>query len=288
MRLWLVLPAVAACTDNNDTGGDQPSQTDDSPTDDVGTDTDLPADTDDTDDTDVPGGDCDADGPGVCGVLLDPTGAPLPHYDLLCCMTETCYKGETGADGAFYFEVEPPHTVAVKTHEELFEAPRWAAALVPGDITSPTPIDLGVVYIPDLPAGVEIDDQSDDPQTLAVGDGLELTLTFPDLDPDLGVFLNDIAARKIPEQYIPAYPGMFADEVEAVYAIHPFATASATPIAVKAPSTLPAGTLVHFWAVSHLTGILIGPTVGHADGQFVTTDPGLGIDLLTHLVISVP
>ena len=287
MRLELMLITVAACTDDSDTGGDPPSETDD-----VGNDTDLPVETDDTD-TDVPAVVCaDAPGPGVCGMLLDPTGTPLGHYDLLCCMTETCFKGETAADGSFYFEVEPPHTVAVKTHPELFETPRWGAALVPGDINSDTtPIDVGNVYIPDLPTGVEFGDDQDAAETLSVGDGLELTLREADLDPDLGVFLNDVAARKIPAQYIPAYPGLFADDVEAVYAIHPFGTAlyaGADPIAVKAPSALPAGTLVHFWAVSHFTGQLVGPIVGHADGQFVTTDVGVGIDLLTHLVISVP
>jgi hypothetical protein len=73
-----------------------------------------------------------------------------------------------------------------------------------------------------------------------------------------------------------------------VFAIHPFATASSSPIAVKAPSALAAGTLVHFWTISHFTGQLTGPIVGHADGQFVTTDSGLGISLLTHLVVSVP
>jgi hypothetical protein len=286
MRLGLVLFSVVACTGTPGTSDDQ-SHVDD-PTD--GTDTDLPGDTDDTDtdDTDVTAGDCDGDVPGICGVLLDPEGVPLAHHDILCCMTETCFKGETGADGSFFFEVEPVRTVALKTHEELFEAPRWAAALVPGDIATPTPVDVGFVYIPDLPAGVELGEEEDDPQTLAVGDGLELTLNVADLDPDLGVFLHDIAAREIPEQYIPEYPGLFADEVEAVYAIHPFATASLSPVPVKAPSDLPPGTLVHFWEVSHLTGQLQGPIVGHADGQFVTTDSGLGIDLLTHLVISVP
>ncbi len=290
MRPWLMLPAVVACTGAPDTGDDLPSETED-PTDDGGTDTDLPEDTDTDEDTDVPGAVCGREGPGICGVLLDPTGAPLGTFDLLCCMSTTCYKGETEADGSFFFEVEPVTNVAIKTHEELFENPRWAASLVPGDIATPTPVDVGWVYIPDLPAGVELGDESEDPQTLAVGDGLELTLNFADLDPDLGVFLNDIAARKIPAEYIPEYPDLFADDVEAVYAIHPFATGlveGGSPIAVKAPSTLPAGTLVHFWAVSHLTGVLIGPTVGHADGQFVTTDVGLGIHLLTHLLISVP
>ena len=52
MRLGLMLIAVVACTDNNGTGDDQPSETDD-PTDDVGTDTDPIGDTDETD-TDVP------------------------------------------------------------------------------------------------------------------------------------------------------------------------------------------------------------------------------------------
>lgn len=278
MRFAFMLFTVVGCTDE-DPSADGPPTDDgtDGPTDGTGP---------DTADTDVPVLAC-PDGPGVCGILLDPAGEPLGDYDVLCCMSTTCFKGETEDDGFFYFEVEPIEFVAIKTHEELFEAPRWAAALVPASIDTPQAIDVGNVYIPDLPAGVEIGDESEDPQTLAVGDGLELTLNSADLDPDLGVFLFDIAARRIPDEYVPDYPTL-DETVEAVYAIHPFATASSSPIAVKAPSTLPAGTLVNVWTVSHLTGQLTGPVVGHTDGQFVTTDPGLGITLLTHIVVSAP
>jgi hypothetical protein len=158
---------------------------------------------------------------------------------------------------------------------------------VPASIDTAEPVDAGNVYIPDLPAGVVLGDESEDPQTLALGDGLELTLHRADLDPELGVFLHDVAARRIPDQYIPDYPD-HDETVEAVFAIHPFGTASSSPIAVKVPSTLAAGTLVHFFTINHITGQLTGPIVGHADGQFVTTDPGLGITLLTHVIVSVP
>jgi hypothetical protein len=120
-----------------------------------------------------------------------------------------------------------------------------------------------------------------------------------DLTPDLGVFLYDMAARRLPDAYIPTtYLGL-DEPVEAVYVIHPFATKSASPVAVKVPSTLPAGTLVHLRTPSHLDGrfskVVDGsilpddtPVVAHADGSFITTDPGQGITLLTHIVITKP
>ena len=224
---------------------------------------------------------------GVVGLLLDPTGQPLPDSDVLCCTSVTCYKGETEDDGAFSFTLDPGWEVAVKTHEELFETPRWAAALVPS-VTTESGVDVGVVYIPDLPAGVEIGDESEDPQTLGIGDGLELTFNRGDLIPDLGVFLYDFAARRIPDAYVPAYAALGSETVVAVYAIHPFATVSTSPVVVRAPSTLPAGTVVNFRTINHFDGVFTSPVSGTSDGSFVTTDPGDGISLLTYLVISTP
>jgi hypothetical protein len=304
----LVVLLLVACSgpDGSDTG-------DDTPTNDGGTDTDHADDTDLPQDTDIeetdPPGDTDdppadtCEGPGVCGVLIDPAGVPIGNFDdLLCCMISTCYKGETEADGSFYFEIDPgPYvTVAIKTHEELFETPlRWGAALVPAAIPNAAGVAVGNVHIPDLPAGVEFGEEEEDPQVLATGDGLELTLDFGDLTPDLGVFLHDIASRKLTADHIPTSYIALTEPVHAVYAIHPFATKSSSPIAVKLPSDLPAGTLVHLRTVSHIDGRFVkvvnnamvpsdDPVIGHADGSFITTDPGQGITLLTHLVISTP
>lgn len=303
--MWRVftLGCFVACAGSDTPTGDGPfgddnvgTTDDDTPP--TETDTDAPPDTD----TSPPGEDCSEASAGVCGVLIDPAGQPLGNFDMLCCQITTCFKGETEDDGSFYFEVDPgPYvTVAVKTHEELFETPlRWGAALVPGAIATATPVQLGNVYIPDLPVGVHVLGADQDPQVIAAGDGLELTLNRGDLTPDLGVFLYDIAARRIPDDHVPATYLEVDEPVEAVYVIHPFATKSASPIAVKVPSTLPAGTLVHLRTVSHLDGrfsTVVGgsilpdttPVIGHADGAYITTDPGQGITLLTHLVITKP
>lgn len=227
----------------------------------------------------------DMEGPGLAGLLVDASEQPLASVAVLACMTTTCLYGSSEADGRFVFEIEPPASVALKTHEELSKMPRWGAALKPVRIVDGARVDAGALYVPELPEGTPLGPEDTDPQALTAGDGLELTLRRADLTPALGEFLFDIAARRIPVEYIPAYADL-DEEVIAVYALHPFAAQSASPIAIRAPCDLPDGTPVSFRTVSEIDGSLSVPAPGHANGSVVATDPGTGITRLTYLVIS--
>ncbi|MEZ4238896.1 MAG: hypothetical protein R3F59_22650 [Myxococcota bacterium] len=221
--------------------------------------------------------------PSVAGVLVDPAGQPLGLTDVLCCTAATCFTAETDTDGAFAFPLAPGDEIAVKTHPDLYVQPRWTSALVPG-VVGDGQLEVGEVYVPDLPAGVALEDGL---QTLEPGDGLELTLTKADLTPELGTFLYDVAARRLPEERIPPYPGL-GEAVVGVWALHPFATESASPVAVAVPVDLPDGAEVHVRAVSHLDGTLSAPAVAHVADGVARTDAGQGVTLLTHLVVSTP
>jgi hypothetical protein len=225
-------------------------------------------------------------GPGLAGTLVDETGQPLPDNMVLACMATTCLFGNSDGDGHFFFSIEPSAEVALKTLEKLSTSPRLAAALQPVRITNDDLVDVGNLHVPHLPAGVPFGPATEDPQTLAAGDGLELTLRRADLKPHLGDALVDLAARAIPAARFPPLPELGGEEVVAIYALHPFAATSTSPIGVKAPSTLGAGTVVKFRAISEIDGRLSEPALGKADGAFVTTDVGAGIHALTWLVIS--
>ena len=53
-------------------------------------------------------------------------------------------------------------------------------------------------------------------------------------------------------------------------------------------SDLPAGTVVNFRTVNSINGTLSAPILGTADGTRVSTDPGLGIDTLSQVIVSLP
>lgn len=233
-----------------------------------------------------PDADAGPTGPGVTGVLVDEGEQPIGNFAVLACTAKFCLFGQSDEKGRFAFPLDPPVDVAVKTQEDLMTSPRRGAALVPVQIVDPALVDLGTVHVPNLPAGVKVGTESEDPQTLMVGDGLQLTVRRADLDPPLGVLLDDLAARAIPTAHLHPLPELGPEEIVAVYALHPFTTTSLSPIAVRAPSTLAAGTVVHFRTVSELDGHLSAPVLGHANGSFVETDPALGIEELTWLVIS--
>lgn len=228
-----------------------------------------------------------ADGPGIVGVLVDASEQPIADEDILGCLATTCYFGKTAADGSFAFTIEPPAEVALKTHPDPARTPRWAAALEPIRLTDPVIIDAGTVYVPELPAGAVLDTSTDEPQTLAVGDALELTVRQGELQAAPGVFLYDLAARRIPAAHVPPYAELGDRDVVAVYALHPFETTSASPMGVRAPTDLPDGTTVALWTIDHLDGTFSEPVPGHVEAGFVVTDPGVGISRLTHLVISL-
>lgn len=81
-------------------------------------------------------------------------------------------------------------------------------------------------------------------------------------------------------------PGMAGERLIAVYAIHPFAAVSTSPIPVRAPTTLPDGTPVMFRSISEIDGRLSSPVHGVALNGQVSTDQDEGLTELTWLVIS--
>jgi hypothetical protein len=154
------------------------------------------------------------------------------------------------------------------------------------DVRGTTPVDVGAVFVPTLPAGVPLPAAQASRQVLAVGDGLELTVDPRHLKAAPGDVLMNVAARRVPAARVPAYRLPVGERVLAVYALHPFAATSESPIGVRAPSTLPAGTAVKFRTMGELDGAWSAPTPGRATGQHVATDPSAGITHLTYLVIS--
>jgi hypothetical protein len=242
------------------------------------------------DDGDGGGGNDDAGrepgGPGLAGTLTDEAGEPLAYEMVLACMATVCLFGESEADGRFVFPIEPTAEVALKTPEDLSTTPRRAATLCPVRIVDDALVAVGNLYVPSLPQGAAIGPASADPQTLMAGDGLELTLRRAELTPRIGDVLVDVAARLIPPAQVCSQLDLGAEEILAVYALHPFAAVSASPMAVRAPSDLPAGTAVKFRTISEIDGHLSDPAPGRATGTAVETDPAVGITELTWLVIS--
>jgi hypothetical protein len=233
------------------------------------------------------GGDAMApEGPGLAGVLVDEAGAPIGYEMVLACMATVCLYGQSDRDGFFHFPIDPGAEVALKTTGDPSTTPRRAAALCPVRIVDDALVEVGDLHVPSLPAGVELGPDSADPQTLAAGDGLELTLSRADLTPRIGDDLVDVAARLVPLDQVCTLLDLGDEEIVAVYALHPFAAVSASPIAVRAPSDLPSGTAVSFRTISEIDGHLSAPAPGRATGTAVETDPGAGITELTWLVIS--
>lgn len=226
-------------------------------------------------------------GPGLQGRLIDANEQPLPGVDVLACQATSCQYGESDADGRFEFAIEAPADVALKTHAALSATPRMAAALEPCNIVDDTLVDIGTLYVPDLPMGAVLGPVGDDPQTLVVGDGLELTLNSADITPSIGEFLYDVAARRLPAEHVPPYRGLEAADVIAVYALHPFAARSTSAIAVRVPVELPDGAAIEFRTLDELDGDFLEVVPGHVEDGQASTDPGAGITRLTHLVISM-
>ncbi len=147
-------------------------------------------------------------------------------------------------------------------------------------------IDVGPLHCPLLPDGVLFGPESEDPQTLAPGDGLELILRRADLTPRVGDTLVDAAARLMPPSQVCSLLTISGEEIIAVYALHPFAAVSSSPIGVRVPSDLPADTPVNFRTISEIDGHFSEPVPGRTDGTAAATDPEAGISELTWLVVS--
>lgn len=225
-------------------------------------------------------------GPGIVGTLMDHTEQPIGGGKVLACMATICLFGDAGPDGRFFFPIEPTAEVALKTFPDPTATPRKSAALCPVRIVDSSLIDVGSLYVPSLPEGALLGPAAADPQTLMAGDGIVLTLHVADLMPSLGDTLVDVAARRIPPSQACPLIAPQGEELVAVYALHPFAAVSSSPIAVRAPSDLAAGTKVRFRTISELDGAFSEPVPGEADGTSVATAPQMGITELTWLVIS--
>jgi hypothetical protein len=219
---------------------------------------------------------------GVAGVLKDEAGRPLAHAKVLACMTKVCLIGETGADGRFSFSINPPVNLVIKTEEDLTSSPRRGAAMMPVRLVDRRLVDVGVVLVPNLPPERPSNPGASDRQTVELGDGLQLTLSRKALTPRPGDAILDLAARRLPGPY----PALGPERIIAIYALHPFAAKSATPIAVRMLSSLPAGTPVRFRTINEIDGTFSAPVPGQAGGRYLRTDPGTGITELTYLVIS--
>jgi hypothetical protein len=226
--------------------------------------------------------------PTVKGVLVDEAGQPVAGATVLCCSAKDCFFDDTSDQGGFFFAfaTELPADYVLKSLEDPDATPRRAATMFPLRFTDTVPIDAGALLVPSLPAGALLGPEGADPQTLDVGDGLQLVVARADLVPPLGGSLYDIAARAIPPEQVPPLPELGAEVVVSVYALYPFATRSESPIGVSAPSDLPAGTPVKFRTLGELDGKLSAPAAGTADGVRVETAALSGIDDLTWLVIS--
>lgn len=226
-------------------------------------------------------------GPGLVGRLVGADGAALAHFDVQACSSVFCLTGATGADGEFAFQVDPGTRIALKTHEVLSN-PARAAVLIPVEVPEGPAVDLGAVFVPDLPEGVPLGSERSDPQVLSVGDGLELTLNAADLVAPFGVFLHEVGAARLPDNYLPAYPAIGDEGVLHVYAMVPFSTASTSPIGVRVPTELPSGASARVRTIDPLDGTLSEPIELVSDGSALATAPGTGVSELTHLVITQP
>lgn len=224
----------------------------------------------------------------IVGTLVDARDAPLARRNVLACMATVCLRGETGDDGGFDFTVEAPAEVAIKSPAELSARPRRAAALYPLRVSGAErgPVDVGALRVPELPDGAALDAGDPERVTLDVGDGVALTLRPEALTPPLGYALVEVAARAVPVEWMPPIAALGGEALVAVYALHPFGARSAEPIAVRAPSSLPAGTPVWFRTISELDGRCSDPVPGRADGRVVETAPSAGVDTLTWLIVS--
>lgn len=230
-------------------------------------------------------GEASEQGAGVLGKIVDEDGENVGVFRVLACQTRICQIGETQSDGRFRFVTPPPAQVALKTHEDTAHAPQYGAILYPATIAGDQPIDLGTLYLPRFGEGAMVGPASADPQVLAIGDGVELTVSRREMMVPVGASLSRLAARKIREDRYPSPPGL-SEEILAVYALRPFTAKSARPIKVRVELPLPAGTRVQFRTLSELDGTMSEPAFGGSDGTYVITDEGAGIDNLTWLIIS--
>ena len=167
---------------------------------------------------------------------------PLARTRVLACMTKVCLIGETGRDGRFRFSIDPG---GGRRDQDRARSRRVAAARRRDDAgpCCGAPSRRRRRGVCAGPSGRRaFGPGAAGPQVLEAGDGLQLTLSRSALKPRPGDVILDVAARRLPASRVPKFAALADEDVVAVYALHPFAAASAAPIAVRAPSDLRAGT----------------------------------------------
>jgi len=232
----------------------------------------------------------------VQGTVQDENGGPVaPMTSILGCSSELCLTKPASLDGSFKICGLHLRKIVVKTEPDLTVNPRRAASMCPIVLTSDgQDIDISKLTVPLLGDGVNLSGAMDTPQTLALGDGLSVTLLQKDYLRPLGFTGDNLAARAVPKgKHCPLTIPDGGSEL-AVYAISPFAATMRPPgdggvqsvFAFQATLATAPNAEVHFWAISDLDGTLLGPAIGHGDGTTVSTDPGQGLSELSWMVIS--
>jgi hypothetical protein len=226
-------------------------------------------------------------GPAITGVVKNESGRAIEDLTVQGCTSTVCLFTTSDANGRFSIVgLEPPVRVVVKTPYDDNVTPWRAEAIAPVHLLGNSNVDVGTVYVPTLPKAVPLG-PANDPQTIALPDGLSLTLRRADLKMPLGVAQDDLlSAKLIAPRQVPKFADLGSEKVVAVYALYPFGTKSQSPIAVRLTSTLPAGTKVRLRTVHELDGTLSEPRNATSDGKYITSDPGTGIVDLTWLLVS--
>lgn len=224
----------------------------------------------------------------VQGTVRTEDGQVLAHQAVTCCSAAMCIAVSTDEQGVFSFSGLPaPLQLAIKVPEDVFATPPRAEFIAPVYLAGLELTELGDLHAPTLPALVAVAPSSSDPQTLLLGDGLELTLRRADLTFSFSAVKEEqLGARQIPPKNVPKLKNFAGETLLAVYVIYPFASTSTSPIGVRMPTTLPAGTQAQLRTISEFDGTLSAPVTMTSDGAWLTTDPGAGIHKLTWLIVS--
>ncbi len=222
------------------------------------------------------------DGPGLTGVLADENGEPLPWVNVMACTRAVCYYSDSAADGRFLFFFDGPIEGLIKTAGDLSAELRRSSPMVPVTIAVDEFLDVGTVHVPFLREGSPVQSGR---TIFEAGDGLVLEFDPADIETAPGTMLADVAARRLPDRIVPGYPGIDSGAVVAVYALHPFAATSITPIGVRIPTDLPEGTPIHLLTIDEIDGSFSETVDAVVEAGAIVTPEGTGITRLTHMVV---
>jgi hypothetical protein len=228
----------------------------------------------------------DPTGPGIRGTVVDEGGTTLAGFTVLLCAPTVCQYATSSPTGRFVFpEFLRDGKFLMKTVEDLAVVPARGSAILPVRPAGADSVDVGELFVPSMPTAAVLGAAANDPQTLKVGDGLELTLRRADLQPPLGSTDDAIAARALPQQRLAVLTKLGIRPV-AAFALSPHGMESSTKIGVRLPTQLPAGTQAALHTVNDLDGVLSAPITVVSDGSVLATAPGDGITELTWLIVS--